>query len=833
MNISEKKARPFDRDSAREMPEQAAPESGTAGQAAPEQERDAATLEKLEAVLDAAEGTRVPERLLPENIGRLLEGIEPENVGRYQNHVGSGETGRFRDSVGSGETERLRDGTGAGTARRFQKGSGSARKEGQSMRKRWKPVFWTAAVLAASLGLLAVPAGLRQTGGWDLLQQEAGSESTDGSAVRTASSSSKADVQKAFKGYFREAKSYAEIQKELMLAREEEQEQQWLDGDVVYEEVEEAEMADMAEGSANGGTNGSASDSASGEAHASKPLQYMKSGARTAKTADKADAQSDYSTTNLREMGIDEGDVVKTDGQYIYSYNMDGEARIVGADGTKLTLAAKFSPEFSGDDSQLCDMYIREGAEGKRLVFVGNVYDTQLQAADGEDDALVDTGYYALYDSYRTTAVCYDISDPEHPKQTGSFSVEGSYQSSRISGDQLYLFTWYHGGDVPRIDKEKPKAADVYLPQSLAYQYTTFTMTSVALEPAAGQEQEAGQGQSAGQEQGSAGTMQKIDTKVIYSSAADVYVTADAIILQVQDYSGDREKTNLLRFSCEDGIFRPEGIGVVPGTIESSFSIDEDSEGNIRVATTSYGFSGNTNGLYIFDRSMERIGKLTGIAKGEEIKSARFLDKMLYLVTFENHDPLFAIDLSDPRNPKMLGQLEIPGFSDYLHFWDDTHLLGIGYDTDEETSEQLGIKLSMFDISDPMELREESTIIIRATEIPKDEDKGWHMDDVPGLENYRSILMDPEKNLIGFAAHSDTEYYESEQSEEVNAYYVYSYENGKFVQRLAQKIKDEELVQSARGLYIGQTFYYVNEAGILSFDMGKGKQFEKAEALKL
>ena len=126
------------------------------------------------------------------------------------------------------------------------------------------------------------------------------------------------------------------------------------------------------------------------------------------------------------------------------------------------------------------------------------------------------------------------------------------------------------------------------------------------------------------------------------------------------------------------------------------------------------------------------------LASGETIRSARFLGDTGYFVTFRQTDPLFRVDLSDPASPKITGELKISGFSSYLHFYGENLLLGIGYEANETTGETTGIKLSMFDLSDPDEIREVNRIVIPGIT--------W----APAIDDYKSILVDAEKNLIGF-----------------------------------------------------------------------------------
>ena len=533
-------------------------------------------------------------------------------------------------------------------------------------------------------------------------------------------------------------------------------------------------------------------------------VDYAAEGAETesvaSSAADKDGGTGDYSSTNLREANVDEGDIVKTDGRYIYSVTDSDTVRIVSADGGKLSLAAEFLPDFGGDDSALRDLYIKDDT----MVLVGDSYtlDMDLQKSALTDDA----NAYRFADENAVTAVTYDISDRAHPRKASQFSVDGVYESSRISDGYLYLFSWYYGNEVPRFAGELPEVSDVYLTRNLN-SYATYTMTSLSL----------------------AAPTKPVDEKVIFIDSPDVYVSGDSIVVEYHDYSGSRQRTDLFRFAYAKGKFKPVGVNAVPGSLESSFSIDEDAKGNLRVATTAFGYDRQSSGVYIFNEKMNRIGQLTGLAKGEDIKAARFLDDMLYLVTYENHDPVFSIELSDPTAPQLLGSLEIPGFSDYLHAWDERHLLGIGYDTDPVTGTELGIKLSMFDISDPSEVREESSVVMNTRKTTAD-NEGYGYDVVPGLSNYRALLIDPAKNLIGFGADSYFDDYSSGAEEQNRAYYLHSYDGTDFVEELGVKNSAGMSAEGVRGVYIGDVFYVVDKVKIRAYDMKKG--FGKIGKLK-
>ena len=136
---------------------------------------------------------------------------------------------------------------------------------------------------------------------------------------------------------------------------------------------------------------------------------------------------------------------------------------------------------------------------------------------------------------------------------------------------------------------------------------------------------------------------------------------------------------------------------------------------------------------------MKGSGIIEDLAFGESIQSARFLGDTGYFVTYKQVDPLFSVDLKDPENPKVIGELKVTGFSEYLHFYGENKLLGIGQETDPDTGELRGIKLSMFDISNPADVKEVDKIVLKDIDIYSPQD------------NYRSVMIDADENIIGFA----------------------------------------------------------------------------------
>ena len=184
---------------------------------------------------------------------------------------------------------------------------------------------------------------------------------------------------------------------------------------------------------------------------------------------------------------------------------------------------------------------------------------------------------------------------------------------------------------------------------------------------------------------------------MILHNHAKIYVGPDSLYLYEWDYVNENSVTQIAKFEIENGTINAVNASSVQGEIYDTFAINEY-EHTLRVLTTSYDTNGTpSNNLYLLDKDLLLTGTLHNIAPGEEIYAARYFGNTAYFITYENTDPLFAADLSDPDNPVLLGQLEITGFSEYLHFWGKDKLLGIGYETDPETGNRKGLKLVMFD----------------------------------------------------------------------------------------------------------------------------------------
>ena len=207
--------------------------------------------------------------------------------------------------------------------------------------------------------------------------------------------------------------------------------------------------------------------------------------------------------------------------------------------------------------------------------------------------------------------------------------------------------------------------------------------------------------------------------ETVYASSDALYVAASKARYWYYDSleADEREQTAIHKFSLEGGVAAYRASGDVPGRLLNQFSLDEF-EANLRVATTTgWGWeSPQESHVLVLGESDGRLaetGRLDGLGAGEDLYAVRFLGPRGFVVTFRQVDPLFTLDLSDPANPRQVGELEIPGFSTYLHPMDDDHLLAIGEARSGEVGgewfeEEWGVKLAIFDVSDlanPREVR--------------------------------------------------------------------------------------------------------------------------------
>ena len=504
----------------------------------------------------------------------------------------------------------------------------------------------------------------------------------------------------------------------------------------------------------------------------------------------------DYSQTNVQTEGVDEGDVVKTDGRYLYIIREGREVQIVSIQAGKMAEVAVIRPTLEQSENSILDMYLT----GDTLQIICQRYDADMQE-DGED---------AYYMNYRgITSVCtYDLTDRANPVHVGTTEQEGTYYTSRKSGEYLYLFTSVYPqeslirqyadqgkeyGLIPLVNGETMAASDIYIPKEDDRGGTEYMLITSVNENKPNQ---------------------IADQKAILESASRFYVSTENIYLERENWESGSTQTAIARFSFSQGKIKGESAGVVNGAVTDDFATNEY-DGFLRVLTTQWNDSGSqTNNVYVLDQNMEIVGKIDNLAEDESIYSARFMGNTGYFVTYRQVDPLFSVDFSDPTHPKILGELKVSGFSEYLHFYGENRLLGIGWETDPETGATKGLKLSMFDVSDPADVKEVDKLVIK------------NIDYFPGEYNYKALTVSPEKNVIGLAASS----YES--SGTVNSYMVFSYDEKEgFLTDLTYGLQEGGNVsaEEVRGVYADDTFYVADGNNVTAFNMGKG--YEKIAEL--
>mgnify|MGYP000723043322 CR=1 FL=1 len=509
----------------------------------------------------------------------------------------------------------------------------------------------------------------------------------------------------------------------------------------------------------------------------------------------------DYSTTTTQEELIDEADIVKTDGSCIYAMDSKGTLRI--ADAASMKLLCEINGENSSDYKEMyvdgnCLQLICQQED--YITYKGSI-DLPSANAGGEKNT---DGVRTSYSMPVTTVTVetYDISDRENPKKTGVYHQDGSYLSSRRTDGRMYLFTSYtpEVGDsadqlqyyVPRCGEEYIAYDHIYLPtpeKDFSYNGRIYLVAGAVAQE---------------------NPDQATDVMAVVSSANIFYVSENNIYSATEIWNDRETRTEIVRIGYRDGKFTDGAAGSVVGELHNNFSMNE-ADDCLRIVTTVEGWDkdysnfSRSNGLYVLNEKLKTIGKIEDLAEGEQIKAARFMGDTGYFVTYRQVDPLFSVDLSDPENPKILGELKIPGFSEYLHPYGDGKLLGIGMDVSEDGFTTEGVKLSMFNVTDPSNVTEENKYTIEES---YGTDVGY---------NYKGVFVDVQKNLFGFITYHDGVTYQ-----------LYTYDEAEgFKEVMSRQLSGYE---GSRGLYIGDVFYLVSGNMIESYSMNG---FEKMDDIVL
>jgi uncharacterized secreted protein with C-terminal beta-propeller domain len=445
-----------------------------------------------------------------------------------------------------------------------------------------------------------------------------------------------------------------------------------------------------------------------------------------------SDAAENYSQTNIQEVGVDESDVVKTDGAYFY---ISGEQsfHIVEISDPMQAVATRTV----NGNVQALYLYKKKLVVLYTPARIGG--DPWPPIALPEPDALFGMPYWIPVEKRQGIAI-YDISDPGNPENIKTVELDGHLVASRLIGGKLHtvqqfvpdlppldhtqndtpeglekrieankaileevpleqLIPFYRQvGDTPGTPVDRPLVPpqNFYRPISEDCGGTIVTVVSFDLD-----------------DPGMACTSVGIvaDAHIVYASTQALYVATHQYssgLLSPEAWADRAKETTIYKFSLSGQIVEYVGGGAVDGWILNQFSLGEHQD-VLRVATTTGDVWNSTSRNHVYcleleDQTLKTIGSIQDLAPGEKIYSARFMGERGYLVTFVNIDPLFTLDLSDPSAPEVAGYLKVPGYSDYIHPYGDHYLIAVGKDAlpgeEDDFAWYQGVQLSIFDVTD-------------------------------------------------------------------------------------------------------------------------------------
>jgi inhibitor of cysteine peptidase len=423
-----------------------------------------------------------------------------------------------------------------------------------------------------------------------------------------------------------------------------------------------------------------------------------------------------YSTTNIQVEGVDEADIVKTDGNYIYvatnnNYQSASQNNvyIVKADTQDPRVIAKIS---LGNNTYVAGLFLSQ--DSSKLVVIGSQYQLYAYAGAGREDIMI----YPYYSSVNTFLSVYDVSEKASPALARNLTLSGSYFNSRMIGNYVYAVvsqpTYLVNNDVvlPQV-YDNAKASEI-APTRIYYADTAdtyFTFTTFIGLNIMNDAQES------------------TNMTVMMGGTSTMYVSLNNIYVTYPTWSEQGQYTSIYRVRVNSSELTFEAKGNVLGYVLNQYSMDEYN-GYFRLATTSQKNQTRQNNVYVLDANLTIAAKLENLAEDERIYSARFMGDKCYLVTFRQMDPFFVLDMSNPVEPTVAGELKIPGYSSYLHPYDENHVVGLG-------KEDNMVKLSLFDVSN----------VNAPTEVAKYIVEGDYTDS-EALQEPKAFLLDKQKDML-------------------------------------------------------------------------------------
>lgn len=510
------------------------------------------------------------------------------------------------------------------------------------------------------------------------------------------------------------------------------------------------------------------------------------------------DDLKNFGETNTQTKGVDEADIIKNDGRYLYvlGYDLSNNRKLRIIDTETMTVVYNsYIYNDNGDILNLNEIYV----SGNTLVAVGTYGNNYYSYGFFVDSAY---GYGA---GGKTVSVVMDITDRANPKTLRKVEQDGSYRSSRMVGSVIYTLTEYtvsgkdeeeaKSNSVPEVAGAEVKCDCIYIVDEESNRYICLTAYDTA---------------TADGEVSSLAVLGK--GSEVYCSENNLYVIGNEYVNLKEGETKDNDIGNfsvISAFSLSGTDISFKAQGKVPGYINNQYNLDEYG-GNLRIATTVYNRNKNADvsSLYVLDSNMEIIGKAEDIADNEQIKSVRYMGNTAYVVTFRNTDPLFVIDLKDPKKPVIKGELKLPGYSAYMHPISEDIILGIGYNGDENNADFSSLKVSLFDVSDMSNPKEISTLTY-------DDSYSYVID------NPKAFVYNTLENYIALPVQIYGKY-------ELSGYacYIIDIENNALSLRhkLTHKVADVYSgISFLRGTYIGDSFFTVSDNLTVKHNLKDGK----------
>lgn len=527
-----------------------------------------------------------------------------------------------------------------------------------------------------------------------------------------------------------------------------------------------------------------------------------------------------FATTNTQVEGVDEADLIKNDGKYIYYLRQNKtDVTITNCEdpGNMVVKSRIKLKEDDGKDMQPVEMFLYNDTLTV-VVREYREYETQSYANGVVSDALTDSCCFALFSD--TIIRMFDVSDKENPEEIYSQKMSGEYISSRITDGKLIVVTSYsipyssvnaenfdgackvvkdicipeysvNGEAMQRIPAERIKMFDANEP-------STYTVSSVIELDNDKKEPKMNAFLGAGDE------IYCTKDEIFVAEMKHSYWSANEQMV-VKDSNGAEFSTvtKIHRMNITDEGAEYISSVTVGGRCINQFSMDKQGD-YFRIATNGMRYNGyqTVTMVYVIDKDMKIVGFLDNIAPGEDMKSARFMGDALYLVTFMQTDPLFVIDLSEPTKPEVKGELKIPGFSNYLHPIGNGLVIGIGAGGTLNGTDGTA-KISLFDVSDPYN--------------PKDLDNYSTSEQAQFVGDHKGFITIDENT---FAACLTVGFFNGNVI-------VFSIVDGGIIVEEIYPSKSGGQGNIVRGTFIDTTMFVVNDIGIVSYDMTTKEQIER------